>query len=109
METADVTLGTDSITIDIAGTYRVEFFLLLQSTTGSFGITAGVQINGAFAQPSLITALILTDDFEIITLSSIVFLAAGSVLTLALSSATGGDILFGPDTNANLSVIRLSN
>ena len=48
MEAVNVTLGADSITIDIAGYYRVEFFLLLQSTTGSFDITAGVQVNGAF-------------------------------------------------------------
>ncbi len=107
MENVNVTPGTNSVVIDIAGYYRIEFFLLLQSTSGSFDITAGVEVNGDFSQPSLITSTVLTADFEIITLSSIVILAAGDVLTLALSSATGGDILFGPGTNANLSVIRL--
>jgi hypothetical protein len=107
MANANVTLGTDSITIDIAGDYRVEWFILLQSTTGNFGLTAGVEVNGAFSQPALITSTVLTADFEIITLSGIVTLAAGDVLTLALLSATGGSVLFGPDTNANLSVIRL--
>ena len=107
MVSVNVTPGIDSITIDIPGTYRVEFFLLLQSTTGNFDIMAGVQVNGAFIQPSLIIATVLTADFEIITLSSIVTLVAGDVLTLALSSGGGGTVLFGPGTNANLSVIRL--
>ncbi len=107
MASANVTLGTNSITITVAGDYRVEFFVLLQSTTGSFGIDVGVEVNGAFSQPSLLTSTVLTSDFEIITLSAIVTLAAGNVLTLAMSSATGGSVLFGPSTNANLSVIRL--
>ncbi len=109
MPTVNVTPGISSLTINVAGTYRVEFFLLMQSTTGNFGITAGVQINGVFSQPSLYISTVLTADFEIITISSIIILAAGDVLTLALSSVIGGSILFGPDTNANLSVIRLGS
>ena len=107
MTSNNVTLGTNSITIDIAGDYRVESFLQLQSTSGTIGILAGVQINGAFMQLSLISTIILSSDFEAVTLSSIVTLAAGDVLTLALASVTGGNVLFGGGTSANLSVMRL--
>ena len=107
MANTNVTLGTDSITIDIAGDYRVEYFIQLQSTSGDFGVLAGVQINGLFLQSSLISTIVLTSAFETVTLSAIVTLAAGDVLTLALSSVTGGSVLFGAGTSANLSVMRL--
>jgi hypothetical protein len=103
----DVTLGTNSITIDVPGDYLVGFMVLLQSTTGDFGLTLGVQIDGAFSEPSLVTATVITADFETISYSSIVTLAAGNVLTLAVSSATGGSLLFGPETSANLHAILL--
>ena len=109
MPASNVTLGTNSITIDVPGTYRVEFFLLFQSATGRFGITAGVKINGFFGQLPLTTAAVLSSDFEMLTLSAIVTLAKNDVLTLALMSATGGSVFFGPGTNANLSVIRLGD
>ncbi|MGI6176644.1 MAG: hypothetical protein ACOYJC_10920 [Christensenellales bacterium] len=107
METVNVTLGTNSIAIDIAGYYRVDFFLSIQSTTGNFDLTVYVGIDGAPSESSLIIATILTADFEFITLSSIVALTEGNVLTLELASGAGGGVLFGPATNANLSVIRL--
>jgi hypothetical protein len=105
----NVTLGTNSITIDVAGDYRVEYFIQLQSTSGTFGVLAGVQINGLFSQPALISTIVLTADFETVTLSGIVTLAVDDVLTLALSSTAGGSVLFGAGTSANLSVIRLGD
>ena len=107
MASSNVTLESNSITIDIAGDYRVESFLQLQSTSDTIGVLAGVQINGLFLQFALMSTIVLTSDFETVTLSGIVTLAAGDVLTLALSSATGGNVLFGGGTSANLSVMSL--
>ena len=105
----DVTLGTNSITIDVAGNYLVGFMILLQSTTGDFDLTVGVQIDANFSEPSLITSTVITADFEVISFSSIVTLAAGNVLTLAVFSGTGGTVLLGPGLNANLHVVRLGS
>ena len=109
MTNVNVTPGASSITINVAGDYRVEFFVLLQSTTGAFDLTLGVEINGVFSETALVTATVIDTDFEVITLSAIVTLAAGDVLTLAVSSVAGGTLLFGPSTNANLSAIRLGS
>ena len=109
MESKNVTLVTNIITIDIDGDYRVEYFIQLQSTSDAFGLLSGVKINGLFSEPSLINNSVLTSDFMTITLSSIVALNAGDELTLALSSLTGGGILFGPGTSAKLSVMRLGS
>ena len=109
MPSDDITPGASSITITVTGNYWVEFMVLLQSTTGDFGLDVGVQINGAFTTPSLFTSTVIGSDFEIITVSSIAALAAGDVLTLALSSATGGTVLFGPSLNASLSAMLLGS
>jgi hypothetical protein len=107
MTANNVILGTDSITITVPGDYRVEFFVQLQSTGDTFGVLAGVEINGMLLQPSLISTLVLSSDFEAVTLSAIVPLAAGDVLTVALTSVPGGTVLFGAGTSASLSVLRL--
>ena len=109
MPSANVTPGTNNITIEVAGDYQVNFMLLLQSTSGDFGLSAGVRINGTFAEPALLAAIVLTSDFEVVTISSIVTLAEDDVLDLALFSATGGNVLFGPDLNASLSAVLLGS
>ncbi|WP_312280362.1 BclA C-terminal domain-containing protein [Oscillibacter sp.] len=108
MVSTDVTLGTNSIEINVAGNYRVEVYILLQASALFFNVTAGAQINGAFSQPSLTTTFALTTNYEFVSLSGIVTLAANDEVTLALSSPDGGTVLLGPGMNANLSVIRLS-
>ena len=109
MVNTNVTVGSDSIIIDVAGNYRVEFFALMQSTTGDFGVDIAVAINGAPIEPSLIVSTVLAETFADITASSIITLAEGDVLTLTLSSLDGGGVLFGPNTHASLSVMRLGN
>lgn len=103
----DVTLGTNSIEINTAGNYRVEFYGLLQASSGVFNVTAGVQVNGTYSQLALTTSFALTTNYEFVSLSGIVILAANDVLTLALSSPDGGTVLLGSGMNANLSVIKL--
>ena len=105
----NITTGTNNITIDIAGDYRVEFMILAQSTTGSFGLTVGVRVNGVLSLPSLITSTVLNADFEMLTFSSIVTLAEGDVLDLVIFSSTGGTVLFGPSINAYINVLRIGS
>jgi hypothetical protein len=103
----NVTLGTNTITINQGGNYQVEFMVMLQSTTGTFDLSVGVQINGNFSEPSLLIGTEITSDFEFIKVGSIVTLSAGDILGLAVSSTTGGSLLFGPSLNVSLSVMRL--
>lgn len=109
MPSQNVTLGINNIIIDQPGIYSVEFDVLLQSTSGDFGLDIGVLINGLFSEPSLLTSTIATTDFQSISVSAIVAFAAGDVLTLAVGTATGGSLLFGPRLNASLSVVRISS
>lgn len=108
MASENVVLGNNSVTIVRSGDYRVEFMVLMQAVFSSFGLTVGVRINGVFSQP-LTTATVIDGDFQSITLSSIVPLNAGDVLSLAVLSVAGGTLLFGPDQNINPSVIRLGS
>jgi hypothetical protein len=107
MPISNTTPGANTLTIDVAGDYLVSFMVLLQSITGDFDSNIGIQVNGAFSEPSLVTSTVLTADFQSITINSIVTLAEGDVLSLAISSAIGGSVLFGPSLNANFSVLRL--
>lgn len=107
MASSNVVLSSDSITIQADGDYQVNYMLMLQSTTGSFGLSCGVVVNGDYLL-STITSLALGSDFEHFSVGVIVPLSAGDVVRLALNSATGGGILLGPALNATLSVMKIS-
>ncbi|WP_243154593.1 hypothetical protein ACFLKB_01885 [Clostridium sp. FAM 1755] len=95
--------------LDVAGNYLVEFMVLLQSV-GTTGLTTvGVQINGTFSEPSLVTASEMDSNFKCITFSAIVTLAEDDELTLAVSNTTGIILFFEAGMNANLHVIRLES
>ena len=106
MESDNMTLGTDNITIDISGTYKIDFSTILQSTSGTTGINIGVRVNGV-PIPELLLGYVATDEFESLATSAIVALTAGDVLDLVIFSATGGTILLGPAQNATLTAFLL--
>ncbi|HMM05049.1 MAG TPA: hypothetical protein PKD52_00010 [Clostridiales bacterium] len=108
MSSNNITLGPNNITIDVAGDYQVSYTLILQSTTGTFGLNTGVQINGAYSEMSLFVPIVLSSDTEMLTVVSIVTLEEGDVLQLVLSSTTDQTVLFGPGLNANISVLLLN-
>nr|WP_312985960.1 hypothetical protein [Clostridioides sp.] len=109
MVNTNITTGTNNITIDESGDYRVEFMIHALSTTGSFGLTVGVRVDGVLSLPLLTTSTVLDADFDMITFSSIVTLADGDILDLVIFSLTGGTVLFGPGINAYINVLRVGN
>ena len=109
MPFSGMTLGANSITITTAGDYMVDAMLAGQSTTGSFGFSFGVAVNGSLTGTSLTTSRPMVEDFDEYTIGAIVTLAAGDVLTLVVDSVTGGTIALGADTNAFLRVVLVGS
>lgn len=108
MPSSNITLAPDIITITEAGNYKVDFMGIFQSTSGNFGVNFGVAVNGIL-QPPLEIAVVAGTVFQAITGSAIVALSVGDTLELAVFSATGGSLLFGPSMNVNLNVMRLGS
>lgn len=108
MPALNTTLGVNTVTINVTGIYKVDFFAVLESATGdTIDLLLGVQVNGVFNRPSIHTSLPLRPEFELISMSGIVNLTQGDVLTLAMSSLAGGDVLLGPGTSASFSAMLL--
>ncbi|WP_125152014.1 collagen-like triple helix repeat-containing protein [Clostridium rectalis] len=105
----NVTLGADTVIIDVTGKYLVEFTVFLNSAGGGGITTIGVQINGTFSEPSLVTTTLIDSNFKCITFSSIVTLAKDDELTLAISNTIATTFFLEAGMNANLNVLLLGS
>ncbi len=106
MQMKNVTPDASRLIIKTTGDYWIEFMVLMQSTSGTVGIDAGVRLNGDYID-SLLVSTVLTADFATLTASSIAACSAGDVLDIALTSASDASVLLGPRVNAVLSLMRL--
>lgn len=111
MPIENVTQEDSSIRIDIGGTYLVNFTIILQSATEcGYGLTVGVQINGAYVNPSLIANIISSTNLDKnVTVNAITALAANDVLTLTILSPVDLCVTFLPNLNTSLSLVRISD
>ena len=110
MPISNVTLGTNTISIQQAGDYEVNYMLLVGTVLIAVGLSAGVRINDAtnFIPSTYQTRLlsIATDSFY--EGSTIVSLATGDVLDLAVQSTLAVNATLGAGLSAYLTVKKLS-
>nr|WP_242996892.1 hypothetical protein [Clostridium indicum] len=106
----NVILGSNSITINSAGTYSVSFSIMPQSVSGTnIGLSVGVRVNGVLSAPELISTIVSSSMRATLTVNSIVSLSENDVLDLAILSPDDVFVELGPNINAILTVLRIGN
>ena len=110
MPSSNVTIGTNTLTIEEAGVYEINYMLSGTAALGNTGdITFSVQNNGVAIPSAEITQRVTTNDSVQMTGSTIVTLAEGDVLSLALESELTATFNLNANTNATLSVKKLAD
>lgn len=102
----NVTAGANTLTVSIAGDYKVSMSIIAQSIGGPTALNFILYVNGVAASP-ISVGTIFTDQLESVNSDAILSLPAGAVLSVGLHSASGGQILQGPGQNASLNVMRI--
>ncbi len=95
-----VTIATNTITADTAGDYEV-YFIIQASMSAATTLRAAVRINGTDVPQTVVSRLPGTAGDGILTISTLVSLAAGDVVDLAISSPLDTVVTI-PDNNARL-------
>lgn len=96
----------NAITIDEAGTYRIDYFLTLEPLTDTI-LTLGVNCNNNLIPGSDISGDGTADYFTQLVGSVIALLTPDDILTLTLKTDRVSNISFNGSTNAKLSIIKL--
>ncbi len=110
MPSTNVTVGESTVAVTSAGDYEINYMLSGTAALGNTGdITLSVQNNGVVIPSTEITQRVTTNDSVEITGSVIVSLPEGAVLSLALESELNATFNLNANTNATLSVKKLSN
>lgn len=98
---------TNSITIEQAGTYEINYFSNVSVAVGTT-LTQAVRINGANIPATTISRILSVGVGSIYSGSVIVTLAAGDVIDMALSALLAVGVTLGAGVNATLSVKKLN-
>ena len=108
MDSQNITLNTNSITIDSDGIYSISFSILIEAVSGSgVSLSVGVQVNGAFAIPQLVSTLAISSDSPTLTVNSIASLSEGDVLTLSILSPNDISLQLVANSNTLLTALRI--
>lgn len=98
---------TNSITVTTAGTYEINYNTTLSAAVATT-ITFAVRVNGTDVPSATISRLLSVGTSSLFNGSTIVNLAAGSVIDMALSALLAVGITLGSGLNALLSVKKLN-
>lgn len=106
MPNLNTTYGTNSITVDQAGTYEINYYSNLSATVGA-NVTTAVRINGTDIPSTIISRSLSVGVGSIYSGSAIVTLSAGDVIDLAVSATLALGVTLGSGVNATLSLKKL--
>ncbi len=96
----------NSITVTNAGTYEINYNTTLSAAVATT-ITFAVRVNGTDVPSATISRLLSVGASSLFNGSTVVNLAAGSVIDMALSALLAVGITLGSGLNALLSVKKL--
>lgn len=97
----------NSITVAQAGTYEINYFSNLSAAVGTT-VTQAVRINGTNIPSTIISRVLAVGVGSTYTGSTIVTLAAGDVLDMAVSALLAVGLTLGTGVNATLSIKKLN-
>ncbi len=96
----------NSITVSQAGTYEINYFSNVSVALGTT-LTQAVRVNGTNIPSTVISRALSVGTSSIYSGSTIVTLAAGSVIDMALSALLAVGVTLGSGVNATLSVKKI--
>lgn len=96
----------NSITVAQAGTYEINYFSNVSAAVGTT-VTQAVRINGTNIPSTIISRVLAVGVGSTYTGSTIVTLAAGDVLDMAVSALLAVGLTLGAGVNATLSIKKL--
>ena len=97
----------NSITVAQAGTYEINYFSNVSAAVGTT-VTQAVRINGTNIPSTIISRALAVGVTSTYTGSTIVTLAAGDVLDMAVSALLAVGLTLGAGVNATLSIKKLN-
>ena len=97
----------NSITVAQAGTYEINYFSNVSAAVGTT-VTQAVRINGTNIPSTIISRILAVGVGSTYTGSTIVTLAAGDVLDMAVSALLAVGLTLGAGVNATLSIKKLN-
>lgn len=98
---------TNSITVAQAGTYEINYFSNVSAALGTT-VTQAVRINGSNIPSTVISRALSVGVGSIYSGSTIVTLAAGDVIDMAISALLAVGVTLGNGVNATLTVKKLN-
>ena len=97
----------NSITVTEAGTYEINYFSNVSVALGTT-VTQAVRINGTNIPSTEVSRVLSVGVGSIYSGSTIVTLAAGDVIDMAISALLAVGVTLGTGVNATLSVKKLN-
>lgn len=97
----------NSITVAQAGTYEINYFSNVSAALGTT-VTQAVRINGTNIASTVISRVLEVGVVSTYTGSTIVTLAAGDVIDMALSALLAVGITLGSGVNATLTIKKIN-
>ena len=97
----------NSITVAQAGTYEINYFSNVSAAVGTT-VTQAVRVNGTNIPSTIISRVLAVGVTSTYTGSTIVTLAAGDVLDMAVSALLAVGLTLGSGVNATLSIKKLN-
>lgn len=98
---------TNAITLSQAGTYEINYFSNVSAAIGTT-VTQAVRVNGTNIPSTVISRALSVGVSSIYSGSTIVTLAAGDVIDMAISALLAVGVTLGTGVNATLSVKKLN-
>ncbi len=96
----------NSITVAEAGTYEINYYSNVSVALGTT-VTLAIRINGTNIPSTVISRVLSVGVGSVYSGSTIVTLAAGNVIDMAISALLAVGVTLGSGVNATLSVKKL--
>jgi len=98
---------TNSITVGQAGTYEINYYSNVSAALGTT-VTLAVRANGTNIPSTIISRVLSVGVGSVYSGSTIVTLAAGDVIDMAISALLAVGITLGSGVNATLSIKKIN-
>ena len=108
MPVSNVTIGTNTLTVNQSGVYEINFFTTATAALGA-AVTVQVRRNGVALPETIVTRTLAVNVGTVFSGSVITNLNAGDVIDLATRALLALGLTLGSGVNATLTVKKISS